>query len=233
MTARSQPAWQTVHDEALRRIQSREWAPGDLIPREEELAEELGHARATVNRALRELAEAGFLERRRKAGTRVALTPERRARVSIPLIRAEVEARGMAHTHALLSRAHLPPPLDIRLALALPQGQRALNVTALHLADGRPFAAEDRWISTAAVPSALHADFIQLSANEWLVRHVAFSHGTLDYSATAADAETATRLGCAPGTPVMVLDRVTHGPAAPVTAVRLTYAPGYRLRLDI
>ena len=35
-------SWQEVHAEALRRIQTREWTPGTLIPKEAALAEELG-----------------------------------------------------------------------------------------------------------------------------------------------------------------------------------------------
>ena len=68
VTLAAQTNWQSVHDEVLRRIHTRQWKPGDLIPKEVELAEQLGCARATVNRALRELATEGFLDRRRKAG---------------------------------------------------------------------------------------------------------------------------------------------------------------------
>ena len=52
--------WEGVRDEVLRRIRVREWVPGAVIPGEEALAVEFGVARATVNRALRELAEAGY-----------------------------------------------------------------------------------------------------------------------------------------------------------------------------
>ena len=67
--------WEDIRAEVLRRIRVRDWPPGAMIPTEEELATEFGVARATVNRALRELAVAGVLERRRKAGTRVAALP--------------------------------------------------------------------------------------------------------------------------------------------------------------
>jgi formimidoylglutamate deiminase len=68
-------SWQAVQDEVRRRIAARLWRPGDFIPHETDLAREFGCARATVNRALRELAEEGLLDRRRKAGTRVAVNP--------------------------------------------------------------------------------------------------------------------------------------------------------------
>ncbi|WP_208978839.1 GntR family transcriptional regulator [Pseudovibrio denitrificans] len=43
------------------RITSQQWQPGDLLPSEQALSEEFGCTRATVNRAMRELADAGWL----------------------------------------------------------------------------------------------------------------------------------------------------------------------------
>ena len=54
--------YKSVKSDMLARITDREWAPGDLIPNEEDLARNYGCSRATVNRALRELAEAGLVE---------------------------------------------------------------------------------------------------------------------------------------------------------------------------
>ena len=62
-------SWQSIQQEISRRIAERIWLPGELIPNEVVLAEEFGCARATVNRAMRELASTGLLERKRKAGT--------------------------------------------------------------------------------------------------------------------------------------------------------------------
>ena len=56
MTTTEFNTWQSVQEEVLRRINSREWKPGELIPNEAELSLEFGCARATVNRALRGLA---------------------------------------------------------------------------------------------------------------------------------------------------------------------------------
>jgi GntR family histidine utilization transcriptional repressor len=234
MTARTQGlGWQDVHDEALRRIQAREWAPGALIPGEEDLASELGCARATVNRALRELAAAGLLERRRRAGTRVAELPNRRAHLSISLIAEQIEARGARPGYALIACDAAPIPVAQRHALGLGPDVATIRVEALHLADGRPYVHENRWINLAAMPTARSTDFSGISANEWLLRNAPFAHGTLDYTADAAGEMAAPHLGCTAQTPAMVLERATFGPAHPITWVRLTYAPGYRLHMDI
>lgn len=221
--------WQTVQAEALRRIRDREWKPGALIPHEAELAAEFGCARATVNRALRELAEAGLLERRRKAGTRVPLNPVRKATFEIPIIRHDVEARGAAHGYRLLSRRETEPPQHVRALLGPLAAARLLHVSALHLADGAPFCFEDRWINPAAAPGVETADFASVSANEWLVQNAAFSGGGIEFFALAADARLARVLGCAEGAALFAIDRTTWAGVAPITAVRLAYAPGYRM----
>ena len=94
MPARGKASFKAIRDELARRIALRVWEPGALIPGEEALAAEFGAARATVNRALQELARSGVVEHRRKAGTRVARNPVREARFLIPLVRDEIEALG-------------------------------------------------------------------------------------------------------------------------------------------
>ena len=225
--------WQEVRDEALRRIRARDWAPGAQIPNEADLAAELGCSRTTVNRALRDLADAGWLERRRRAGTRVALAPQPRAQLAIPLIRQEIEARGQVCAHALIRHERAPMPAAIRAALSLGDTTQGWHTQTLYLADARPFAVEDRWVNPDAAPGYDSAPLDRMSPNEWLVRNVAFAQGTLDYGAEAADPETARHLGCDAGAAVMVLDRRTFGPDAGITRVRLVHAPGYRLRMDI
>lgn len=226
--------WQDVRDEALRRIRSRAWAPGALIPNEADLAQELGCARATVNRALRALADEGWLDRRRKAGTRVALAPQRRAQLAIPLIRRQIEARGQRFAHRILARnpEPMPPHVLALLDLAAP-GPQAMHVRTLYSADGAAFALEDRWVNLAMVPEIATADLDAHDPNEWLVRNAPFAHGVLDYSAAPASAPEAAQLGCAPGAPLMILERRTFGPGAPVTYVRMAHAPGHRIRLEI
>lgn len=221
--------WQTIQNEALRRIRDREWKPGQMIPHEADLAEELGCARATVNRALRELAAAGFLERRRKAGTRVALNPVRKATFDIPIIRHDVEGRGAKHGYRLLDRAMRTTPAEISEKLRLPPKTRLLHIAALHLADGAPFCLEDRWVNPDAVPELETANLSAISANEWLVQNVTLSGGGIEFFAMPADGRLADILGCAEGAALFAIDRTTWAGATPITAVRLTYAPGYRM----
>lgn len=225
--------WQSVQAEALRRIRTREWPPGGQIPHEADLAAELGCARATVNRALRDLAKAGLLERRRKAGTRVPINPVRKATLDIPIIRLDIEARGQTHGYRLLLRETALPPTEVCHRLNLKPKDAMLHVLALHLADGSPFCLEDRWINPSAVPEIATVDLTTISANEWLVQNAAFSNGDFAFGATAAPADVAQHLNCAVGAALFTIDRTTWAAALPITAVRLNYAPGYQMRAEI
>lgn len=219
--------WEEIRAEVLARIRSRAWPLGELIPGEEALAQEFGVARATVNRALSELARAGVLERKRKAGTRVAALPVRKASFDIPVIRAEVEARGEVYGLRLLRLEVAQPPVPVTARLAADVGDM-VHMKTLHLASGRGFVVEDRWLNRAVLPDPM-PDFAVVSANEWLVAHVSYASGDISFSAESAAGWEAEALGVAPGTAVFVTERCTWAPDQPITWVRLVHAPGYRV----
>lgn len=224
--------WQSLRAEALRRIRDSEWLPGEQIPHEAELAQEFGCARATVNRALRDLAEAGYLERKRKGGTRVALTPVRKATFEISIIRQDVEARGQVYGYRLLSdRVDAHVPAKIREALGLTSTVPLRHIRALHLANGKPYCLEQRWLNPAMIDPKQRFDAI--SANEWLVRNLPLARGAFCLYAINADAEMAALLDCATGAALFSIDRATFSDTQPITAVTLTYASGFQMQTDL
>jgi GntR family histidine utilization transcriptional repressor len=222
--------WEDIRAEVLRRIRARDWPPGALIPGEEALAEEFGVARATVNRALTALAEAGVVERKKRAGTRVAELPVRRARLEISVIRLDVLGRGLTYDFKLLADRLCPAPVPLTARLGLPEGAAMRFLETLHLAGGRPFVLETRWLNPACLPSP-SPDFGTISANEWLVTHVPLVSGDIAFTAEPATDREAEVLGVAPGTALLVAERTTHGTAGPVTLARLAHAPGHRIQM--
>mgnify|MGYP002398854573 FL=1 len=226
-------SWQEIQQEVLRRIRSREWAPGDLIPHEAVLAAEFGCARTTVNRALREIAETGLIERRRRAGTRVALHPVRRATLEIPVIRLDIERRGQRYGYELLTREEAVPPREIGVHFHEPDARPLLHLVCLHRAGGSPHVIEDRWIDTAAIPEAHDEDFTSISPNEWLVLKVPFEGGDITFSATQATPGETALLGCEPGAALFVVERMTWTGSRTLTRVRLTFAPGHRVTMSL
>ena len=228
MTGPAIKSWQAVQDEVRRRIR-REWKPGDFIPHEADLAKQFGCARATVNRALRDLAEEGLLDRRRRAGTQVALNPVRKARLDIQVIREEIEAKGAVFRHTILSRQMAEPPPDVRARMGTAPGQDILHLRTLYTADGAPYVYEDRWINPDAVPAVASETFAVLSPNEWLVRNVPFEGGDFTFSAITSTVAEAGVLSCREGQGLFCIDRTTRTSGVVITSVRLVFHPGYRM----
>jgi GntR family histidine utilization transcriptional repressor len=221
--------WQIIKTSVLRRLSQRHWLPGDTLPSEMEFAREFNCARATVNKALNDLASAGILERKRKSGTRVTINPVRKATMKIPVTRQEIENRGCTYSHALIENSvkRLPPRMTSRFDV--PDGVRALHHKALHLADHEPFVYEDRWINIIALPEILEVDFTTCNANEWLVGHAPYSRGELSILSAAASPDEAQQLGIDEDQSILIVERTTWSDTHPITFVRLAYRPGYRL----
>lgn len=221
--------YKEVKSDILAKITKGDWAPGDLVPNEVDLASTYGCARATVNRAMRELADDGIIERRRKAGTRVRMTPLRQARFDIPVVRDEIQAKGGSYRYSLVSREIDLAPDWLRARVKLPKGGRTLHLVCMHYADGVPYEHEDRWISLSALPRAEDTDFSSECPTEWLLAAIPFSKAEINLSAGLADQKLSEYLDCAVGDPVFSAERSTWWEGDAVTHVRLTYRPGYRL----
>ncbi|TDK45686.1 GntR family transcriptional regulator [Antarcticimicrobium luteum] len=216
-----------ITEEVRRRIIEKEWRQGERIPDEAELAAEFGVARATVNKALQMLAEEGLLDRRRRAGTRVAVNPVRKASFSIPIVREQVEAAGMSYSHRLISQSRSPLPERHAARLGLPAGEVLIHQRAVHYGDRRPFQLEDRWINPRAVPGIETVDFHHMNANEWLVRNAPYLRAELNFSACSAGVRDARLLETKPEQALLILNRTTWNDSGPITTVRLAFHPGY------
>ena len=221
--------YKDVKTDILSKITKGDWGPGCLIPNEIELAEIYGCARATVNRAMRELADDGIVERRRKAGTRVRASPIRQARFGIPLVRSEIEEKGAAYRYSLANRTVVNAPDWLSARLKLAARSKALHLTCMHYADGDPYQHEDRWINLIALPGAENADFTEQGPNEWLVETVPFSNAEISFSADLMGTELADYFGRKPGDAVFTVERSTWWEGQAITYVKLSYRPGHRL----
>ena len=230
MTPRKFASFQDVRDEVIDRIQTRKWPQGTLLPTELELADEFGCARATVNRALRELADRGIVMRKRKGGTRVAMLPTKQAKLAIPVVRQTVEEMNAAYRYALVSRAQIACPAWLQSRLEIAAEAQVMHLQCMHHADNRPFQFEERWINIAAVPHVVDEDFLDVGPNEWLLAEVPFSEAQVFLSAVPATGPLQDFLSVPSGTPLFQMERITWFRDQPVTFVRMTFHQGYQMQ---
>lgn len=212
------------------KILSGEWPPGHRIPFEIDLTAEYGCSRMTVNKAIGRLADAGLIERRRKAGSFVRRPNSEAAVLDIHDIRAEVEALGLPYRFEVLRRRERAAEADDKARIATPRGQPLLDLRVLHHAGDEPFCLEDRLIDLATVPAAASEGFETLAPGPWLVARVPWSEAEHTIGACAANADMARHLGLDRSAACLVIDRRTWHSGAPVTHVRLVY-PANRHKL--
>jgi GntR family transcriptional regulator, phosphonate transport system regulatory protein len=210
------PLYQRVRTVLLDRIGSGEYAPGDRLPSEGVLAEDLGVHRLTVRRALDELSREGLLRARQGSGTFVSPRPEPIA-ITIPLtpeefsssLRAMLRSQGQHYRDVLLA-TDLDDDDAVRRELELPHGRLRRVESALEV-DG------EMWVcSTAWAPDEQLADVearwresdglygLLLDRRGRPLRYVWRS-----FAAEAATAGDAAVLGIRPGAPVLVREGLT------------------------
>ncbi len=187
--------------------------------------EQYGCARMTVNKALSSLAAAGLIVRRRRVGSFVAEPRAHSAVLEIPDIRADVTARGQAYALKLLSRKRRKPGARRAEERRLAADGELLALRCLHLANGRPFALEERLISLATVPEANEVDFSIEPPGSWLLGHVPWTQAEHRISAINADADVATALQVPRNSACLALERRTWRGTADITHVRQVF-PG-------
>ncbi len=202
-----------IRDEITASIQSGEWRPGDRVPTEQELAARYGCARATVSKALSELAASGLVERRRKAGTFVAHPPVHSAVMTVPDLAELIAARGEAYRWDLTSVERADAGEDLCPG-------PALRIEGVHMAAGEAFALERRFIALGEVPEAADADFARVAPGTWLLGHIPWTQARHVIRAVNPTRKEAGILAIGAGAACLDLDRTTWRAGRVVTHVR-------------
>ncbi|MEX6508713.1 histidine utilization repressor [Jiella sp. M17.18] len=215
----------TIRADIEGKILSGAWPPGAQIPFEQDLAADYGCSRMTVNKVLTQLAAAGLIERRKKAGSFVKRPHSHSAVLEIFDIRREVEDLGLPYHFEIMHRAVRPATTSDEPHLAVAAGSPLLDIACRHFAARQPFCLEERIINLSAVPQAEATDFSAISPGAWLVAQIPWSSAEHRIRAAGADRDAAAALLIPAGAPCLVVERRTFDQDRPITFVRLTY-PG-------
>jgi DNA-binding GntR family transcriptional regulator len=235
------PLYQRVRAVLLDRIDSGEYAPGDRLPSEGVLAEDLGVHRLTVRRALDELSREGRLRARQGAGTFVSPRPEPMA-ITIPLtpeefagsLQAALRSQGQVYRDVLLG-TRLDDDAAVREELQLPRARLRRVESGLEV-DGEMWVVATSWAPDARLgdvearwreSEGLYGLLLDRPGHP--LRYVWRTFG-----AEAASVEDAAVLGIRPGAPVLVREGLTADEdGRPVLRVRRrARADRVRYRID-
>ncbi len=213
----------------LRHITDGDWPPQSRIPSENDLVIQFGVSRMTVNRALRELTDAGVVTRVQGVGSFVAGPKAESAMFEVRSIRDEIVARGQTHTvDVLICEAVSARPATAR-QFELPAASKLFHSRLLHLADDKPLQLEDRFVNPVCAPDYLEIDFQVEIPHQYLMRTAPLQRIEHVIEAEAASKRMAKVLGVAFGDPLIALGRRTWSRGHVASFVRLTH-PAARYR---
>lgn len=203
--------YKQIADELRARIAGGEFAPGDDVPTEAELAEQWRTSRGPIRNALAALRTEGLIETTRGRPARVV---DRKAHqpvdVSIPFTRWALEigaAPGAQTQEVSLRRADA----EKAMLLGIEPGTPIVEVLRLRLLGGVPTMLERLSYTEEAGRILFAADLDAVSITELLEQH-GFSSHDVDHEidAVAADELDARFLEITEGSPVLRLHRVSR-----------------------
>jgi GntR family transcriptional regulator len=198
-----------------------------LLPSEAELGGIFGVSRATIKKALDNLANRGLLSRRRALGTRVTRPQITEDLARLTSYTEEMEAQGMTiRTQVLDVRLHVPAP-GISDRLRLQPGDQSLQIKRLR-GTNELFPVV---LLQTEIPSRFGIDpseDFSLSLYRLIEQkyHIPIEGAEEVISAGKAKAEEAARLQIPRGSSVLIMERLTHtGNQEPLEFVRAVYRP--------
>ncbi|MFE0737062.1 GntR family transcriptional regulator [Streptomyces sp. NPDC058855] len=182
-----------------------EFAVGEILPNERELAARFGVARATLRQALEQLELEGRLQRRRGVGTTVAPP---RVGVDVSTTQHSWPGAGDDGWQSLDSAVDVPPPA-VAGALETEAEERVHIVRRLRVSHGQPVAAELLYVPEGSVPglTAIDAPAGPARARSVLreLHHLALEGQDRSVELGSARADDAKELDRLPGAPVLVV----------------------------
>lgn len=231
--ARPEPLYHQVVDEIRRRVESGQWAGGDRVPSERQLAELLGVSRITVRHAVRLAVSEGLLRQRRGVGTFVGEP----GRLSQDLSEVRSFERTLAQEGHVASTEILRSDIamsDLALSgtLQIDPAAPVYNLRLLGCRDSSPVVFYDSYFGQefgremARAAAALHQAGRPFSTLD-LYRGDSVSRVLTELSQTieavAATPEIASHLGVEVGSPVLAVESVMADGAGPLEFRRAYY----------
>ncbi|HEX4511107.1 MAG TPA: histidine utilization repressor [Burkholderiaceae bacterium] len=207
------------------------WTQGDQMPSEAELVAQFRVSRMTVNRALRELQDAGLVDRVQGLGTFAARLQSVSSTLTIHDIHEEIEARGHRHEARVHLKRAEAAPVALAERLGLQPGATVFHSLIVHHEQGVPLQCEDRYVNPACAPHYLDIDFTAITPTHYLLEVAPLAEAQFSIEAALPTAQEARLLGIVRESPCLVVVRRTLSRGLRATIARLAH-PGTRYTLE-
>jgi len=213
------PLYERVRQAIAASIADGTYAPGDKLPSESRLAEELGINRLTVRRAIEELARAGAVESRQGSGTyvsapivRLPLSQQLSTDSVVAGLTRQIAEHGYTYEDVLMRAAKVSQPRH-SASLDLPPGP-LWRVDNAIVVNGTAWMWSSSWFPRSVLPDPAR-DWDQVfglygQLNEALGELTPIWRAISADAATLDDAEI---LGIRAGSPILVRDGLTANAA--------------------
>jgi GntR family transcriptional regulator len=205
------PLYRQLVDDIVQKIESGEVKPGDRLPSEREIAEDLKVSRVTARQALDTLEQLGLVYREQGRGT-FAAEPRLHHVEGFSSFTDYVVRRGRRPSSRIIKQEIITPDESLRNMLKLEPGEQVLHLVRLRLADSTPLALQSAYVPHRICPGLDGENLASQSLFDTLrEKYSVYATWTDPEICAAAASETEARLlDLEPGAPVLVVDALTY-----------------------
>jgi GntR family transcriptional regulator, histidine utilization repressor len=226
----STPLYERIKSQIIAQIESGAWRVSQRIPSENELVRLLGASRMTVNRALRELSDAGYLQRVQGVGTFVAAHRAHAHPLQIRNIAEEIRRRGHEHSARVAAHDSRDASAELAESFNVRAGATLFHSLIVHLENGLPIQLEDRFVNPVVAPEYLEWDFKLDTPHAYLIRVAPLQDVEHLVQAAMPDAQACRLLEMPADEPCLVVRRRTWTRGIVASVATLSH-PGSRFDL--
>lgn len=220
------PLYHQLKEILLAQIADGAWAPGHMVPREQDLQDRYALSRTTVRQAMRELELGGHVTRYRGRGTfvsspKLSHSPQPKESLSDTLIE-----RGMRPGWTVLGAGDAAIDRALAPQLGVSEGDEVYRIERLRLANDEPIGVHTAWVAPRFRRFAVDAELATGGSLDYLRASNALdgSHADRILEAVPATAREAELLDVDVGAPMQQVSRlVTSADGAPIEALRAVY----------
>ena len=226
----NKPRYQQIKSYILDGIKQDKYRTGDKIPTENQLAEQFGVSRMTVNKAIRDLVQENMLVRFPGLGTFVSDAKAESPLADIKNIAEEVRQRGHQYSCQVIQLKETSASESMSMQMGVPIGTKQYHSIIVHLENELPIQLENRYVIASLVPGYMDQDYSQSTPNEYLSKVCPISSIEHVVEAILPSEESQKLLEIQPQTPCIQVSRRTWSDGRLISFASLTH-PGTRYKL--